>query len=253
MINSDLAPVALGCGPLEITSSTAPTTYTGNVGFFGSGDPIADAEIVLYDSAAFDTPIATATSAADATYSLTYPAGTPDLLWGSVGGPGALTTYRHALRPDWSLGDVADYNLRIFTPENIEGAAVLVEERWDETTAVAAGFALDCDLRVVQHAAVTLSSTSGSRTFVDGASVYYGAPGAVAIAVSPEERGDTNDNGIFAVFRIPPGDGLYLQTWGFPDEAAMAEGEAGLVLVGEAPVHGVADSVIQIEIWANQD
>jgi hypothetical protein len=54
------------------------------------------------------------------------------------------------------------------------------------------------------------------------------------------------------VFRVPPGDALILQSWGFPDEAAMADGEAGLVLVGEQPIHAAADALLQSWVRANQ-
>jgi hypothetical protein len=163
-----------------------------------------------------------------------------------------LTSYGHALRPDLTVGDYTDWNISLFQPENIEGAAVLVEERWDTTTAVLAGNALDCERRQIEHAAAVLSSTSGTRTFVDGARVYYGAPGPVPIAVLPADRGDTNNNGLYAIFGVPPGDDLYMQVWGFPDEDALAEGEAGLVLVGEQPLHAVADAVIQVLVWSDQ-
>jgi hypothetical protein len=153
----------IGCGPVVPEPSTEAVTYTGFVQFFGGGEPIAGAEVEIFPSGAFDTPVASATSGADGAYTLTFPAGTPDVLWASVTAPGALLNYRHAFRLDLASGDVADFDIAMFTPENIEGASVLVEERWDPERAGIAGLVLDCDRRVIMHAAVTVSSVSGLR------------------------------------------------------------------------------------------
>jgi hypothetical protein len=125
-----------------------------------------------------------------------------------------------------------------------------VKEIWDTTSMTAAGTVYDCNRMVVQHVAVTVSITSGSRAFVPGLSVYYGAPGVVPLAVPPDERADTNDNGAFALFRIPDGQHVFVQAWGFLDAAAQAKGEAGLTLIGEQVVHGVANAVANVTVWA---
>jgi hypothetical protein len=245
-------PADIGCAPLVPQPAPTAVTIRGDIAGFGSNAPLAGAEIRLFGSPDFTQLIASAISASDATYELTLPQGTPDLMWGTAGASDYLTTYLHAFRPNLGEGDISDFNVRIFKPANVEGAAILVKEDWDPATAVVAGFARDCERRPVEHAAVVLSSTPGQRTFVAGASVYYGAPGAVPLAVPPEERGDTNTNGVFAVFRVPPGSASYLQAWGFPDAAAVALGEAGLVLYAEHPVHAVAGGVVQINLWVNQ-
>ncbi len=253
MVNGDLEPSSVGCGAFETTDLPDALTIAGVVETFGGGDPVAAADLAIYEAVDFADPIVTGTSGDDGTYSLTVPAGSQSQLWTERGADGFLTAYYHAFRIDLSGDtDYSMFNLPMFTVDNIEGASVLAEERWDPATALVAGFAIDCESRAIQHALVVVSSTSGSRTFVDGVTVYYGAPGAVPIVVPATERLDTNDNGAFAVFRLPPGEELYLQTWGFPDQAAMDEGEAGLVLVGEQPLHAVANSVVNLEVWADQ-
>jgi hypothetical protein len=245
-------PADLACTPLVMTNAPTNVTFSGKVQGFGTGTAIPGAEVKLFSSIDFATPFATAVANSDATYSITVPQGTADFMWGTVGGSGYLTTYVHAHRPDLTMGDVTDYDLAIFKVNNIEGAAILVKEIWDPAHAASAGYVRDCQRRPIQHAAVALSSTSGSRTFITGTSLYYGAPGAVPLAVSHDERADTNDNGAFAVFRVPPGQSVYLQAWGFPDAAAQAKGEAGLKLFAEHPVHAVADSVASINLWVNR-
>jgi hypothetical protein len=243
------ATYSAGCGLIVPAPAPTAVTFTGDVATFGTNKPIANAPISLTTRPDFTSPVGTATSAADATYSLQLPQGTPDLLWGIVSGDGHLTTYVHEFRPDLSMGDIPDFDLRLFKADTIEGAAILVEEIWDPTAFAIAGFVFDCERRAVEHASVALSSTSGERTFVEGARLYYGAPGAVPLAVPPDERGDTNDNGAYAVFNVPPGATLFTQAWGFPDDAALAEGEAGLVLIAETAVHSVADAVGNVPLW----
>lgn len=252
MINSDGAPSALGCSAYVPRTSTSAMSYNGKVTFFGTSNAIAGAQISAFSSVAYQNPVTTTTSAADGTYTLTVPAGTPDVLWTSVGGPGALTAYYHDFRADLFNGDVADFNLRLFTPANIEGATGLVGGMWDAARAVFAGYAVDCDQRVIEHAVAVVSSAQGTRTFVAGAQVYYGAPGVVPLAVPPADRGDTADNGIVAILGLPPGDNLRIQVWGFLDAAALARGAAGLTLIADHPLHVVANGVLGGDLHPNQ-
>ena len=252
MINSDGAPSSLGCSAYVPRTSTSVVNFTGKVIFFGTNNAIAGAQIDVYNSISYQTPVASATSAADGTYTLTIPAGSNDVFWTSVAGPGALTAYAHDFRADLFNGDVPDFNLRLFTPANIEGATGLVGGMWDTSRAVFAGYAVDCDKRVIEHAVAVVSSTQGTRTFVAGPQVYYGAPGAVPLAVPPTDRADTNDNGIVAILGLPPGDNLHLQLWGFRDAAALAQGADGLSLIADHPLHVVAQGVIGGDINPNQ-
>jgi hypothetical protein len=252
MNNSDGASSALSCSAYVPRMSTSAVSYIGKVTFFGTSNVIAGAEISAFASVAYQTPVATTTSAADGTYTLTIPAGSADVFWTSVSGPGALTAYAHDFRADLFNGDVTNFNLRLFTPANIEGATGLVGGMWDTSRAVFAGYAVDCDRRVIEHAVAVVSSAQGTRTFVAGTQVYYGAPGAVPLAVPPSDRADTNDNGIVAILGLPPGDGLHLQLWGFRDAAALAQGADGLSLIADHPLHVVAAGVIGGDIHPNQ-
>jgi hypothetical protein len=247
--NRDGAPSALGCGALTPTPSAAALTITGTVLSFGNSKPVPNAALALYSSASYATPFATATSLADGTYSMAIAAGSPDVAWAEAIAPDYLGVYVHAFQFDFSQGDIADFNPRVLTADNVESAALLIKEIWDPSVMVAVGNVYDCNEVVVMHAAVALSSTSGTRTFVAGAPMYYGAPGAVPLAVPPEDRGDTNDNGAFVTFHVPPGQTLYLQAWGFVDAAAQARGEAGLTLVGEQPLHTVANVAANVSLW----
>lgn len=246
----DGAPSATGCGEYVPHTAPAPLTVSGFVRAFGSGTAVPNASIKVYSSADFATPFATTTSGSDGSYSVQYPAGTPDLLFGEFEAAGYLAVYPHYVRGDLQNGDVTDYTLQVITSNVIEGAAVLVHEDWNPSYAVFAGTALDCNRMIIMHAAVVISSTQGSRTFIPGVSLYYAAPGAAPIAAPPQDRGDTNDNGAFAIFHLSPGAPVYVQMWGFVDANAQAQGEAGLTLLAEEPIHVVANTVGNVALWS---
>ncbi len=242
-------PSALGCGPIVPALSTSAVNVSGNVEPYGATTPIPNAQLHVYSDVNWSTTVATGTSAADGTYTMQFPAGTPNLLWGSYSAAGYLTENSHAQRANLAQGNVTGYNLHLFTSDFVESAAILVKENWDPAYNGIAGTAFDCNRLVVEHAAIAVSSTSGTRTFIDGTSLYYGVAGAVPLAAPSDQRGDTNDNGVFAVFRVPAGT-QYVQMWGFVDANAMAQGEAGLTLVGEQPIHAVANELTTVALWA---
>jgi hypothetical protein len=246
----DGAPSALGCGYVP-KLAPSPVTFTGIVKQFGNGKPIPSASIKLFGSADYGTPIATTTSdATDGSYSITVPAGTDSRLYGEFSAANYLTIYPEDVRTDLTTGDYTMFTLQLITSDGIEGAALLVKEIWDPESAVFAGTAYDCNGLIIMHAAITVSTVSGQRTFAPGATVYYGAPGAAPLAVPPDDRGDTNDNGAFALFHLKPGPQLYAQMWGFVDAAAQAKGEAGLTLITEHPLKVVANTAGNISLWA---
>jgi hypothetical protein len=244
------APSALGCGFVPRPAPSA-VTFSGTVRQFGSSTKlIPNASIKLYGSADYGTPLATTTSdATDATYSITVPAGT-DRLYGEFSGAGYLTIYPEDVRVDLTMGDLTMFNLQLVTPDIIEGAAIPVKEIWDPESAVFAGTAYDCDRLIIMHAAIVVSTVQGQRAFAPGVSVYYGAAGAAPIAISPDDRADTNDNGAFALFHLKPGTQLYAQSWGFVDAAAQAKGEAGLTLIAEHPLKVVPNTTGNVSLWA---
>jgi hypothetical protein len=218
---------------------------------FGNGKPVPSTTIKLFQSGDYGTPIAETTSdATDGTYSVTVPAGTDSRLYGEFSAPNFLTIFPEDVRSNLTMGDFDMYTLQMVTADNVESAALLVKEIWDPAQAVFAGTALDCNGLVIMHAAITVSTVAGQRTFAPGVSVYYGAPGAAPLAVPPDDRADTNDNGAFALFHLKPGTQVYAQMWGFVDEAARAKGEAGLTLLAEHPLHVEANTAGNISLWA---
>ncbi len=239
---------ALGCG-FTPTPAAAAVTFSGKVLTYGTSKPVPSASIALFSSADHATMVGSGTSMADGTYSLEVEAGTTNELFGEFSATGFLDLTTYNVRLDLNAGDFTNFNLQCVTSDNIESAGLLVKEDWDPTVMVVAGTALDCNNVIVEHAAIAVSTTQGQRVFAPRASVYYGVAGAVAIADPPEDRGDTNDNGVFAVFHLQPGPMVYIQMWGFVNAAAMAQGEAGLTLIAEEPIYPVANSAASFNLW----
>ena len=212
---------------------------------------VAGATITVHDRDDFTSPIVSATSAQDGTYSLVVPAGTPDRLFVTSTAVGFVDASYANLRPDLSQAAVTDYTLWLSTEVFLDAALALVDDTWDHATASIAGFAFDCDRRKLEHAAVTVSSTSGQRDFVPGVSVFYSA-GDIPLPAPPDVRGDTSVNGGAAVVNVPADGPAYLQVWGFPDAAALSDGEAGLVLVAEYPLTRFSGKVLAFFAWANE-
>lgn len=247
--NRDGMPSALGCNGPTTAAAPVPVTFSGKIVGYGSSAGIPSAMLTLYSDIHLQTQVGSATAAADGTYSLTLAKGTPDLMWSRGSAAGFLDTYVYWFHPNLAMGNYTGFNGQLVTSDNIESAALLVKEIWDPTKHVIAGTVLDCNRVIVQHAEVVVSSTSGSRTFVDGISTYYGVPGAVPIVAPPDQRGDTNDNGAFAIFHLPPDQPLYVQAWGFTSDAAVAQGADGLTLLQETPINVAVNSVTSMFLF----
>jgi hypothetical protein len=248
--NRDGQPSALGCGPIVPALAPSALSISGVMSAYGTNKPVGGGSVKLYSSPDYATPFATTTAAADGTYSIDVPQGTPDVLFGEYTSDGYLVVYPQAQRANLTQGNITDFRLSVLTPDAVESAALLAKEIWDPAYMVIAGNVYDCQRLVVMHAVVVLSTTSGTRSFATRASIYYSVPGAVPLVAPPDERWDTNDNAAYAAFHVPVDrPTLYLQAWGFVDAAAQAQGEAGLTLIGEQPVHIAVGGFGNVVIW----
>jgi len=245
----DGAPSNLGCSDFMPTPSVNAVSVSGLLQKYGVSVPVAGATITFYATPEFSPAVATATTAADGTWSLVLPAGTPNIVYTQSSASGFVDSRGYFIGLDLTKPSVTNFNGRIVTSDNVESAALLVKENWDPTKSIYVGTALDCMNMIVEHAIATVSSEPGVRKFVDGVAVYYSAPGAVPLAVLPEDRGDTNDNGAFAFFHMPPDVTLYGQLWGYIDAAAMAQGADGLTMLAEFPVTSPANTATSLNAY----
>jgi phosphoribosylcarboxyaminoimidazole (NCAIR) mutase len=109
---------------------------------------------------------------------------------------------------------------------------------------VIAGALRDCQNHEVSGFIATISSTSGTATTLDGADTYYFSP-TVGLPVHHSQAHYGSKDGLFMIIQVPTSSPTgYVQMWGFPTDADLAMGMAGLQLVAELQVPVLGDTVI---------
>lgn len=111
-------------------------------------------------------------------------------------------------------------------------------------TGVVAGALRDCMGHEISGFVATVSSTSGTATPIDGAQAYYFSDD-VGLPVHHREGPYAAKDGLFLVIQLPASAPTgYVQMWGFPTDADLAMGKAGMKLIAELQVPLIADTVI---------
>jgi hypothetical protein len=232
------------CAKLTATNSTQSVTLSGTAKHYTNGNGLPGLAVEYHSSTAFGTPLASGTTDADGAFSITLPSGTPNLLHLKATGSAILPAYFAYLKYDLTMPAISMLDYRGPTPDLLDTIETLVRVDAQDGKAVLALTVVDCDAADVEHAVVTISSTSKTATHVPGINVFYGPPGAFPIPIMRSEQAETNDNGSVAVLNVTPGATLYAQAWGFLDAAAMGKGTSGLKLIAEWPVPVFADAAV---------
>jgi hypothetical protein len=111
-------------------------------------------------------------------------------------------------------------------------------------TGVVAGALRDCQKREISGFIATVSSTQGTATPIPGAEAYYFDP-SVGLPVNHRRAQAAKNDGLFMIIQLPSSiPNGYVQMWGFPTDADLAMGKAGLKLIAELPVPILGDTVI---------
>jgi hypothetical protein len=231
------------------TPSTVAITLSGVVrDFQNDDDVIADAMISVYSGNDITgTAIATATSGADGSYSLTLDPGVERVAFKTEADQ-YLDTY---LLNQYYLPDTEEQE-EILEPISVSLANTLTAFINKERTpglGVLAGAIRDCDNHEVEGAIATVSSSRGAADHVDGAETYYFSAGSRSLPVRLSQQGYTNDDGLFMVIELPPSSSdVYLQVWGFLPDQDPATDE--LTLIAELGMPVIGDTVISASMEA---
>lgn len=244
--STGMAAPNLTCAKPAATPRTAAVTINGLYRQYTSTTPIPGITIEGFTDLSFASPIFTATSATDGTFSFTIPAGAPDLLHVRATGPGIFTSLGLYQRYDGS-GMATFYGATQALTDTI---TTIVRTEQDATKGAAAIIVSDCDGNPIEHAIVTISTTSSTAAHVPGIHVFYGAPGALPLPVVRSERMDTNTNGAVAVLNVPTTGALHAQAWGFVSAADVSKGEGGLTLIAEWQITSGPNAAIAVPLRA---
>jgi hypothetical protein len=239
------------CAPPPPAQSTATIAVAGTVSDFQTGGRLPDATVAVFRDDGFTgTPLAMATSDAMGAFAFTLPVGTPNILYWRTRAPSALDTFL--------IGNPIDVTAAMITAARVSvslstagGLAALIGLQRMMGTGIVAGEAIDCRLRRLSGAVITLSSTSSLAsgappTFVPGAQAYY-FDVAPDLPTSRLQQNTTNTNGLFLLIQVPPSPGtdrVYAQLWGFRTMADVGRGMAGLTLLAERPLRVAPDVML---------
>jgi len=236
--------------PSDDMPSTVAIDVTGIArDFQNDDDVIADAMISAYDGNDITgTPIATAMSEADGTFSITLEAGVERVAFKTAAAD-YLDTY---LLNQYYDPDTAEQTEDQIEPISVSLANTLTAFINKERTlglGVLAGAIRDCDGNEVSGAIATVSASRGSPDHVDGAETYYFSAGSRSLPVRLSQQAYTNDDGLFMVIELPPSQtAYYLQVWGFLPDQDPASDE--LTLIAELGTPVIGDTVISASMEA---
>lgn len=223
--------------------TTADINLSGFVQDFQSKDLIPGAEITLYgDGGISSTSLATATADIDGNYTMTLPPG--QTLWAfKLETEDALDTYTLNEYFDPAVTD----QMSIIDSVSVSTAQTLPAFIGVDRTpglGIVSGSIRDCKGNRVRGAVVTTSSTLDVVNPVEGSVAYYFSAAPTSLPVRHSQQSATNDDGVFVVIELPPGQERYLQIWGFVDDADLADGE--MTLLGQVATPIVADAVVKV-------
>jgi len=231
----------------DVGAATAITLNT-KVTDFQSGNAVPNAMVTAFPEQNTTAPFDTQTSdASTADISFTIPAGTKRYGFRMTSSSSLPTLLLNQyVNPDKVTNMVTTDPSKIQSVSNATAALLpaLIGQTRTAGTGVIAGALRDCDGHEISGFVATVSSTSGTATPIAGAQTYYFSD-SVGLPVHHREGPYAAKDGLFIVIQLPATAPTgYVQMWGFPTDADLAMGKAGMKLIAELQVPIVADTVI---------
>jgi hypothetical protein len=206
-------------------------TLEGEVADFQTEDPVADATVQVWggDDITGGSPLvtqadadgrftATATSCTPFAYGVTTPAE-----WEET-----VDTYEvhqvYGFEDDGSVS--ATFNSVSQATSQLIPA--LINVIWDETTAIIAGTAYDCDEEPIQYAQIYLHDAAGNPP-PTGDVFYFSATGGTNLPTDKASQPHTNTNGLWVAMNVPAGTWT-AEMWGW-DAATSSHVKLGATVL----------------------
>jgi hypothetical protein len=247
---SEIGAADLSC--LNMASSDVATasaiTLNTKVTDFQSGNAVPSAMVTAFKNQDYMTVFDTKTSdASTAEVSISIPAGTKRYGFRMTSGSALPTLLLNQyVDPAKVTNMVTTDPSKIQSVSNATAALLpaLIGQTRTPGTGVIAGALRDCQRHEISGYIAAVSSTSGTATPIAGAQAYYFSD-SVGLPQHHREAPYASKDGLFMVIQLPAGTPTgYVQMWGFPTDADLAMGKAGMKLIAELQVPVIADTVI---------
>jgi len=256
----ELGPADLSClnTPSADLATTVPVTLNLEVTDFQSDAAVPNAMVSIFANQDNGSPFDTGVSSSDkAQLEVTIPTGTKRFGY-KMESANALPTFllnqkldsaTEATQPTGSCtdnGSPVPCRTAIQSVSNATAATLpaLIGQTRILGTGVVAGALRDCQDREVSGFIATVSSTPGTATPIDGSEAYYFDP-SVGLPVNHRRAQFAKNDGLFMIIQLPASIPTgYVQMWGFPTDADLAMGMAGIKLNAELTGRVLADTVI---------
>jgi hypothetical protein len=233
---ADTTPV-LDCAAYEVTTANAPITFTGRTVHAVNKAMVPLVHVELFADLALTMLVGETISDETGNYTFMVD-GLPSQVFVRTMGTDTLPSHQLYERFDVTL---MQYDMHDFVTTTRSAVAAIVESVGDlfaTGKTQVTGVAYDCNgnrlVNVVANIAPS-SAAGGTRAYEEGVRVYYYGIDAQNTAVLNRraQASMTRSPGSFVATNLASGK-HYVQVWGYPDDAALANGEFGLVLLGEA-------------------
>jgi hypothetical protein len=248
-------PADLSClnTPSSDMATSVAVTLNAVVKDFQSGNAVPGAMVEIFKNQDYQQPLGSAVTADSmANLTLQIPTGVTRFGYRMTSST-SLPTFllNQYLKPDVAVQpegtcDPAPCREKIQSVSNATAATLpaLIGQTRTVGTGVVAGALRDCQRREISGFIATMSSTPAMANTVMGADTYY-FDAAVGLPVHHNRQAYGSGDGLFMIIEVPSTNPTgYVQMWGFPTDADLAMGKAGLKLIAELQVPILADTVI---------
>lgn len=233
----------LGTASADVASTVEVTLMT-KVSDFQSGNAVPNATVTVFHNQDHANPFDTKMSDSSANITFTIPSGTKRFGY-KMTSSNALPTFLLNQTLD-SPSEPNQSETEIQSVSNATAATLpaLIGQTRVQGTGVVAGALRDCQKREISGFIATMSSTPATASPLQGAEAYYFSS-SVGLPVHHNQAQFASHDGLFMIIQVPTTTPMgYVQMWGFPTDADLAMGKAGLKLIAELQVPILADTVI---------
>jgi hypothetical protein len=216
-------------------SCQSEATVAGEVVDFQTEDAVPDATVQVWlGDDLFTSPDLTTQADSDGKFEITAPTCTPIAYGTSTPPEWQETKDTFEVHQVFGYGTSGeDFNSVSEATSRLIPSLIGIE--WDETAAIIAGTAYDCDIEPMQYVQIYLHDDAGNPPS-SGEVFYFSESGGTSLPTDKESQPWTNTNGLWVAMNIPAGTWT-VEAWGYD------AGTSGYVKLGTTVLQIGAGSV----------